>query len=356
MDRGNTGIFVVPWSQTSIDGLRSAPPARLESGAGWSWQGDAVALASASNEIATTDPSELQRYALRALPRLLGRQVPSAGLTITGEPAVFDRTFTVADGCRRYTLTMVDLAELARPLLLVLGDLPPRGRPLQIVDTAGLGLGRSEAVNRVTEEPTGVICFTPGTRLMTPHGPRLVEDLTEGDKVSTKDDGAQDILWIGSRRMSGARLHAMPELRPIRLRGGAIDGEIPAPDLVVSPKHRIVLTGRIAQALFGTPEVLVTARDLADDRGILMDRSITEVTYVHILLARHQIVWANGVETESFHPASTDLLTIGDDQRARLFDIAPHLESDPSTYGAPARKALTAEEASIFASERPTRH
>ena len=57
--------------------------------------------------------------------------------------------------------------------------------------------------------------------VQTPQGPRLVEELREGDHVQTKDDGAQEIQWIGSRRMTGARLFAMPRLRPIRIRAGA---------------------------------------------------------------------------------------------------------------------------------------
>jgi hypothetical protein len=348
------GIHILPWSQTEIEGLRGAPVARLELGVSWAWFGESLALAAASDAAVSGCPETLRRYAIRALPRLLGHAFPSVSVTLDTQDPLAERTFTLSDGRRRYTVLMLELAELARPLLLFTGALPPRQQRLKVVACDGMESGA--AINRMTEEPTGVICFTPGTRLLTPDGPRLVEHLSEGDKVATKDDGAQEILWIGSRRMSGARLHAMPELRPVRLRSGAIDGECPEPDLVVSPQHRIVLQGEIAHALFGTPEVLVTARDLVDDRGILIDRALQDVTYVHILLPRHQIVWANGVETESFHPASTDLQTITEDQRARLLDIAPGIDNDPHQYGAAARKTLSAEEASIFGTEAAPRH
>ena len=56
------------------------------------------------------------------------------------------------------------------------------------------------------------------------------------------------------------------------------------------------------QALFNTPEVLVAAGDLANGRTILPDATVREVTYIHLMLANHQVLWANGVETESFHP------------------------------------------------------
>lgn len=351
MRAGEPGVYILPWSQTEIDGLRGAPVARVEIGVSWSWRGEPLALAGASAAALTRDAGALRRYAAQALPRLLGNSPMGGGYRADPEAAQFGPSFTLSDGRRHYEATMIEVAETARPLLLFVGLMPPAGVALKVASVPGAG-----AINRMTEEPTGVICFTPGTRLATPDGPRLVEDLVEGDRVSTKDDGAQDILWIGSRRMSGARLHAMPDLRPIRLRAGAIDGDCPEPDLVVSPRHRIVLSGTIARALFGAPEVLVTARDLVDDRGILVDRTLAEVTYVHILLPRHQIVWANGVETESFHPASTDLQTIAEDQRARLIDAAPGIERDPQLYGAPARRTLSAEEAAVFGGEARPRH
>lgn len=347
MMAGGQGIYLIPWSQTKIDGLRGAPVARIEPGVRWGWFGEPVALANASADIDSTDIDVLHRIAARALPRLIGR-------SLDVDAALFERSITLFDGRRRYVATLVEVAEVARPLLMFIGALPPKN--VDLVVAGHNNPDASRQINRMTEEPTGVICFTSGTVLATPNGPRLVDDLHEGDKVSTKDDGAQEILWIGSRRMSGARLHAMPDLRPVRLRSGAIDGTVPEPDLIVSPQHRIVLQGEIAQSLFGTPEVLVTARDLKDDRGILTDYGMGEVTYVHILLPRHEIVWANGVETESFHPASTDLHTVTEDQRARLLAIAPGIEADPHSYGDAARKTLNAEEAAIFSSEAAPRH
>lgn len=339
------GAYLVPWSQTLVDGMAGAPVGRLEFGVPWSLSTKA-------------QPIEIQGDLgdLGGLSPRLGaavRQIVGRAVAVLDADAIDrdERAFTVSDGRRRYDARLIDVAELARPLILFLGDLPPAGQPLRVVEVSGT----VAEVHRLTDQPTGVICFSTGTQLMTPDGARRVEDLVEGDRIQTKDDGAQEILWIGSRRMSGARLHAMPELRPVRIRTGAIDGTTPAPDLIVSPRHRLVLKGKIANALFGTPEVLVTARDLIDDRGILIDRSLSDVTYVHILLPRHQVVWANGVETESFHPASTNLETILEDQRAHLLAAAPGVDVDPLSYGPAARKALSAEEAAIFGSRTTQR-
>ena len=60
---------------------------------------------------------------------------------------------------------------------------------------------------------------------------------------------------------------------------------------------------------------------------------------------RHEIVYANGVESESFHPGEFGLSTLNEAARKELFTIFPHLEADVSSFGAPARPVLRAFEA-----------
>jgi len=202
---------------------------------------------------------------------------------------------------------------------------------------------------RVSDETrAGVICFTPGTRISTPEGPRLIESLRPGDRILTKDNGPQEVLWHGQRKLTGARLYAMPHLRPIRFRAGALGIGRPDEDLLVSPQHRMLVQGAAARALFNAEEVLVAAEDLVNDRTVSVDARLREVTYVHILLEAHQIVWANGLETESFHPSATSLETIEPGQRAALFDVLPELAQNPQVYGAFARRNLSASEAAIL--------
>lgn len=194
----------------------------------------------------------------------------------------------------------------------------------------------------------GVICFTPGTTIATPQGPRKIEDLREGDYVQTRDNGAQEVQWIGSRRMTGARLFAMPKLRPIRIRAGALGVERPDEELLVSPDHRMLVRGAAARALFNANEVLVAARDLVNGSNVVVDHALREVTYVHLLLPGHEILWANGVESESFHPASASMASLAEEDRARLFEKLPELEFNPHDYGPYARRNLSASEAAIL--------
>ena len=343
------GTFVIAWSQTEVDGLTGAPVSSLERGATWQWSGEPVRIdgASALADFESDDSSEaLRRRAAAGARKLIGRALLQEGVRTPFTEAMtdLDRSFSVSDGRHTWVATLIDIPEIARPLLMFTGEMPPAGAGLYIVDEPEAG-GRPHLLREGAE---GVVCFTPGTRLDTPDGPRMVEDLVAGDVVSTKDDGAQEILWIGERHVSGARLYAMPDLRPVRIRSGALGEERPDGDLIVSPDHRMLVEGPAALALWGEKEVLVAARDLIDDHRIIRDLRVRSVTYIHLMLPRHGVLFANGMETESFHPAATSLDAIAGDQLARLFDVMPDLEITPSAYGPMSRRVLGRAEAALI--------
>lgn len=145
--------------------------------------------------------------------------------------------------------------------------------------------------------------------------------------------------------------HAMfilPHLSPICIGMGALGVERPDEELLVSPTHRMLIQGDEAMALFNTPEILVAAKDLINGKTVMVDVTFQEVTYIHLLLSDHQILWANGVETESFHPANAALTTLEASDRKRFVEQFPDLEFDLHTYGRFARRNLSAAEASIM--------
>ncbi len=118
--------------------------------------------------------------------------------------------------------------------------------------------------------------------------------------------------------------------------------------LLVSPDHRMVLRGPHARALFNCDEVLVAARDLVNDHSILRDHSLPDVTYIHMMLPQHEIVFANGVPTESFHPACADLSAMDEIEEGRIYDRLPELRGDLANYGDYARRVLSQSEAAIL--------
>ena len=352
MKTGFRGTFVISWSQTEVDGLEAAPVQSLNVGAAWSWRGDAIRVDGPSDilRLDRADGAEnLRKRAARMVHRLVGAALdPQAKPIVQDDPSssapLMDSSFVVTDGAQSYTVTLIEVGRGSQPLLMFLDELPPRNCDLWIVHHT-LGAGPS---NQMGPESGGVICFTPGTLIQTPDGPRLIQDLRIGDRVQTKDNGAQPIEWVGSRRMTGARLFAMPRLRLVRIHVGALGLERPEEELLVSPEHRLLVQGPVAQSLFNTSEVLVAAKELVNGSTIAVDLTVPHVTYIHLLLPSHQILWANGVETESFHPANASLATLDDSDRARLLAQHPDLELDPHTYGGYARRNLSASEAAIL--------
>ena len=133
-------------------------------------------------------------------------------------------------------------------------------------------------------------------------------------------------------------MKAIPSLTPVRLRAGALDKDVPDAGLLVSPGHRIVLRGSRAQTFYNAEEVLVTARDLINDHSIIRDHGQREVTYIHMMLPKHEVVFANGVATESFHPASAELTMMDENQRDRMFDRLPNQTGGVQNYGEYARR------------------
>lgn len=354
MKTGSQGAFVISWTQTEVDGLRAAPRGSLGVGASWRWTGEAVRVDGPQELLRLQAPegeADLRARAARKAHMFLGRALGPAPEQTPRHGDGFDEPlvqlgFDLTDGFRAYSVTLVELDDARPPLLMFLGAAPPADTDLWVVRAQ---LEAAE-INRMTDQPTGVICFTPGTRIRTERGDVAVEEIAEGDRIQTKDSGLQEVVWKGAKRVTGARLYAMPELRPIRLRAGALGVDRPDDDLLVSPLHRMLVRGARARALFNDDEVLVTARDLVNDRSIVRDLTVSSVTYIHLLLPRHEVVFANGLETESFHPAGEALDSVEAGQRDRLVAMMPELGADPMAYGAYARRSLNRAEAAILAS------
>ncbi|SOB90471.1 Hint domain-containing protein [Rhodobacter sp. JA431] len=352
MQPGYLGTFVISWAQTEIDGTFAAPIEALSTGACWRWTGEAVRVDGPSAPLLLTGAegaADVRLRAARVVRRLLGAAMDEGGagadalLARDRTPDLPDQSFTITDGIEAYVVTLIELPEAQARLLMFSGRVPPRDTDLWLVESTVDT--RPEALR--LPEP-GVICFTPGTLIDTPDGKRPVEALRPGDKVFTRDDGVQALQWIGSRRMSGARLYALPHLRPVRIRAGAFGMDRPEGDLLVSPQHRMLIKGPAARALFNESEVLVQALDLVNGSSVRIEHSLPEVHYIHLMFERHQVLWGNGVETESFHPASTAFDMIDPAQRNGLLQLCPGAQNDPLSYGAFARRALTPSEAAIL--------
>jgi Hint domain len=186
-------------------------------------------------------------------------------------------------------------------------------------------LGPNNSYGAIIDNVSMLICFTVGTLIDTPDGPRPVEDLRPGDLVLTADDGPQPIRWIGRRTVRRAELAADTRLWPVTILAGAFGPGQPSRDLSVSRQHRILRSGWACELHFGEAEVLVPAHRLANGRTVRLDLPDRDVTYVHFLCDRHQIVTAEGLATESFYPSALSLRGVAAEAQAELLLIFPEL-------------------------------
>lgn len=192
------------------------------------------------------------------------------------------------------------------------------------------------------------LCFTRGTLIETDRGQTMVEDLLPGDMVKTKDNGYQAIEWISSRKLSGDDLKRNPHLWPIRFKKGALGNNLPTSDLIVSPQHRMVMSGSRCEMIFGETEVLAPAKGLTNDNNIMTDYELGEVEYFHFMCSRHEIVFANGAESESFHPGDFGISSLDELARQELYEIFPDLRGGSETFGPTARPPLKVFEARLL--------
>jgi hypothetical protein len=180
--------------------------------------------------------------------------------------------------------------------ILTIGEVNGSGTVTQTV-TLDVGSGHGVQNYQASTTGSGIIitevpCFAAGTRILTPDGERLVQDLRAGDDVLVvrpHGDAVQKIIWTGSRTVNLAR-HARPEkVVPVRILAGALGAGLPERDLVLSPDHCLFIDGH-----------LIEAKTLVNGATVIQDVFARTVTYHHIETERHEVVLAEGVPVETY--------------------------------------------------------
>ena len=247
---------------------------------------------------------------------------------------------------------------------VVVGGEDPDDSDIDVLDLTGSNVDRIDFVDGDPEAGTvtfldgstmtfseieNVIpCFTPGTLIATPKGERLVEELQVGDRIITRDNGIQEIAWLGHKPMSGKQLVQNPHLQPVMIKRGALGHGLPERDMMVSPNHRVLVSGDKTQLYFEESEVLAAAKHMVGADGI-QTVNMMQTTYVHFMFERHEVVLSNGAWTESFQPGDYSLKGIGNSQRNEIFDLFPELQSKAGLENyQSARKALKKHEAKLL--------
>ncbi len=213
----------------------------------------------------------------------------------------------------------IDLTGIDRNTYRLIRGAPEEGR-IEFLDGAGNVVGSTN----YAEIEEVIICFTPGTMIATKRGEKPVQQLKVGDKVFTRDNGPQELRWIGRRNLNRHELGKMQQYFPILIRAGALGDGTPQRDMMVSPNHRMLITSEIAEMMFGESEVLVAAKHLISLDGVEA-APVSKVSYIHLMFDAHEVVLADGTWAESFLPGQQAMAGIKSDQRQEILDLFPEL-------------------------------
>ncbi len=169
-------------------------------------------------------------------------------------------------------------------------------------------------------------CLMSGRVIATPKGERPLADLKIGDPVITRDNGIQEIQWIGSHKFSRKDLAARPHLWPILVQRGALGNGLPERAMLVAPNQRLLVDAGQTALFFEERNALVPAKHLINNHSIRRI-DLMGMAYVHFMFEQHQLVLSNGVWVESFQPADRSLNAEGNAQRNEVLELFPALQT-----------------------------
>lgn len=285
-----------------------APMFRVEHGA---MQGDALSVASdlmLDDAYALTAQATLARLVLIPENDGLFRTARDSQVGAPGSTVCLDSCLTLMspDGKTTELLVLVETdaqGHIAQVFALPLTVLRPK------TEYRLVGIDTDTAQARLAQ--VACVSFTRGTHITLATGEqRQIENLAVGDRVLTRDDGAQQIRWIGQ-----STTRAVGDFAPIRIAAGTLHN---MGDLIVSPEHRLFIYQRNDELGVGRSELLIRARHLVNGTTITrMDGGF--VDYFQLLFDAHQIIYAEGIAAET--------LLLDDRTRPALpADLAQRLE------------------------------
>ena len=171
----------------------------------------------------------------------------------------------------------------------------------------------------------GIPCFTPDVLIATERGAVPAGEIMVGDLLQTADNGYQPVIWVGQRALSAAELALRPHLRPYCLApNGILSPERP---MWVSPQHRFMVNSRTFERDLPFGESFLSAKLLSRiDAGCRQRTSAPQgVTYVHLMTEQHEVIFAEGIATETFWPGPEAIRGLSSDNMRELFELFPEL-------------------------------
>ncbi len=232
--------------------------------------------------------------------------------------AVVDLTVTYADGSSTYYTNAVMFQDTNGNLFL--GNSNFAGTdlngpaPIQSINVANsIDSNFAGVYHNALQE---FVCYLPGTLILTDLGQVPIENLSVGQRVATMDHGFQTIRWI-----KGETVARSSKMMPVRIAAGAMGTGLPRRDLLISQQHRLLVRSKILLRITGEAEGFVRAKDLIGLPGIALDKGPGPVTYYHLMCDAHEIIFANGVASETLFLGPQAAIMVGAEARDELLAI-----------------------------------
>ncbi len=140
------------------------------------------------------------------------------------------------------------------------------------------------------EETQSLSGLFASSMIMTAKGERLVETLSAGDRIITRDRGMAVLEDIREREI---------ETKLVRISARSLGHNRPEDDTILPAGQRVLIRDWRAQAVFGSRHALVPAERLVDGEFITMQPT-ARVTVFDLLFDDPHILYVDGLEVASY--------------------------------------------------------
>lgn len=161
------------------------------------------------------------------------------------------------------------------------------------------------------EEVAALPGLGTGTMIATDDGPQPIDWLRPGDRILTRDNGYQPLLWL-DRQVIPRR--APPDSRPILLAADSFGAALPERPILASPGLGVLLAGHELELWFGEHEMFALAQHLAPEAAVAEGRQ----NLYSLLLPAPEVILADGLWVGSVQADPAFLAHLPDRVRAVL--------------------------------------
>jgi hypothetical protein len=171
----------------------------------------------------------------------------------------------------------------------------------------------------------GFNAFAHGALISTTGGPVAIEDLMPGTMIETATGVPALLRWIGSITLvPNAPMRGDVPDRLYRVVTDSLGLGRPSSDVTLGPGARLLDRSPEVCRRLGTEAALVPAMTRADGECIVEITPVSPVRLYHLSFEQHHVIYANGVEVESFHPGPDATYSLSDEMREQFLALFPH--------------------------------